>query len=128
MIKIVKFDVFQRYSSLNRLFRLTAYCLPFIFNLHYPNHKITGNISTYELEQSLRKLIKLVQAEDFFCERLNNCYEREKYYRSIISYYEYEDLRIDIIKIYMLNKAQFWPVCIMFLVHRRLTYCSQYFV
>ncbi|XP_031635614.1 uncharacterized protein LOC116348687 [Contarinia nasturtii] len=55
------------YSSLTKLVRITAWILRYTFNARKPNqsHRRSGALSVIELQESLFKLIQLVQAEAF---------------------------------------------------------------
>lgn len=64
-----KQDIFERFSSLTKLIRITALCLRFIKftrnKFKNQENKITGRISTSELINSNLRLIKIVQEATF---------------------------------------------------------------
>jgi len=55
----------DRFSSLTKLQRVTAYCLRFISHAKNPRQKRTGPLSTDELSASLNKWILMVQTQAF---------------------------------------------------------------
>lgn len=56
--------LFERYSSFQKLLRVTSYILRFIHNMKNAD-KITGVLKTCELERARKLLVKLAQAESF---------------------------------------------------------------
>ncbi|GIY46036.1 DUF1758 domain-containing protein [Caerostris darwini] len=54
-------DLFQKYSSLSKLKRATAYCLRFVNNCRNSKDKVTGFLNTSELTNAINVLIKSVQ-------------------------------------------------------------------
>lgn len=66
-------ELLQRYSSLTRLQRVTAYCLRFVQNASKPSLRITGPLSMEEIHQALTQLIKAVQKLYFSQEILELC-------------------------------------------------------
>ncbi|GIX87495.1 reverse transcriptase [Caerostris darwini] len=54
-------DLFQKYSSLSKLKRVTAYCLRFVNNCRNSKDKVTGILNTSELTNAINVLIKSVQ-------------------------------------------------------------------
>ncbi|XP_059051901.1 uncharacterized protein LOC131846582 [Achroia grisella] len=63
---MVKRDpIFLRFSSLNMLLAVVAYCYRFFSNCKNPNHKVTGVLTTKERQSVLLRLIKLVQIAEF---------------------------------------------------------------
>lgn len=61
-------DLFERYSSLTKLQRVTAYCLRYIQNLRLKRNKLDrqiGPLSTDELNNALRILIRISQHREF---------------------------------------------------------------
>lgn len=54
-----------RFSSLNRLLRVTAYCYRFINNSRSPGEKVKGFLSTEELKMALQYWIKVTQEIHF---------------------------------------------------------------
>lgn len=65
----------QNISSYNKLIRVTAYCLRFGFNCKNKIHKI-GALTTDELSQSLKSIVKMVQSTEF--ENEFKCLTKEK--------------------------------------------------
>lgn len=61
-------DLFSRFSSLNRLRRVVAYCLRFKHNAKKPEEKIIGPLNVDELQHSLETIIKLAQQQSFASE------------------------------------------------------------
>lgn len=62
----VHFDIFEKFSSLNRLIRVTAYCLRFIANCSVNREKRqTNSLTITEIETSTITLVKLLQLEAF---------------------------------------------------------------
>lgn len=57
--------ILRRYSSITRLQRVLAYCLRFVNNSDKKKEKLTGNLSSKELQISLKLILKLVQKEEF---------------------------------------------------------------
>lgn len=66
--QIKKCDILSKYSCLNKLKRITTYCLRFINNTQPASKKLYGPISVNELEIALTRLIKIAQSEVFFSE------------------------------------------------------------
>ncbi|GIY59832.1 reverse transcriptase [Caerostris darwini] len=58
-------DLFQKYSSLSKLKRVTAYCLRFVNNCRNSKDKVTGFLNTSELNTAMNVLIKSVQFIEF---------------------------------------------------------------
>ncbi|KAJ8914740.1 hypothetical protein NQ315_017451 [Exocentrus adspersus] len=56
-----KFELFNSYSDFSKLRRVIAYVLRFKFNSSTKNNKLSGPLSTHELNNSLMLLIKLAQ-------------------------------------------------------------------
>lgn len=60
------FDLFERFSKLPKLQRVTAYCLRFIYNSKVTKEKrLPGILKLEEIETALRKLVRLSQLESF---------------------------------------------------------------
>lgn len=62
-------DLFEKFSSLIKLKRITAYLLRFKYNCNKLNIKRTGNLKVQELEFAFKRLIKLAQEHCFSSER-----------------------------------------------------------
>jgi len=58
-------SLINRYSSLNRLLRVVAYCLRFCYNLSHKNSKLDGVLSTEEVNKARISIIKCIQREAF---------------------------------------------------------------
>lgn len=59
-------DVFNKFSTLTRLQRVTAYCFRFFFNSRKQKHdRTTGSLSVTELDFAIKRLVKLSQLETF---------------------------------------------------------------
>lgn len=59
-------ELWGRFSTLNKLVRVTAWCLRFAKNCKQAIvNKIKGNLTREELKESLSVLIKLMQGESF---------------------------------------------------------------
>lgn len=56
--------IFDRFSTLNKLMRVFAYCLRFIQSLKNKN-KIVGPLTVVEIDNSMQYLVKLAQLESF---------------------------------------------------------------
>lgn len=66
------FNIFDKFSSLIKLQRVTAYCCRFIYNLKTTKGKRKlGTLSSFELQNSMNHLIKLCQKQIFY-EDYNN--------------------------------------------------------
>jgi hypothetical protein len=62
-------DHIRKFSKLNRLLRVTAYCKRFMYNCKQQPHKrVTTSLSTQEIQQALMCCIKLVQHTTYFKE------------------------------------------------------------
>lgn len=65
--------IFERYSSINKLIRVCAYILRFVYNLRHkkmqppPLEKKTGSLSVAELLESRRTLVRCSQTQSFPC-------------------------------------------------------------
>lgn len=59
-------DLRTKFSNLNRLLRVTAYCLRFINNCRHP--KVDGSITAIKLDTALRHWIKATQVIHFYKE------------------------------------------------------------
>lgn len=59
------FDLFERYSSLNKLVRVTTYCLRFVHNIRYKDTKISSTLSATELDASRKRLVMISQIQSF---------------------------------------------------------------
>ncbi|XP_046666600.1 uncharacterized protein LOC124358342 [Homalodisca vitripennis] len=66
-----------KYSSLSKLTRVTAYCLRFISNLKNSHHKLTGPLTTEELNHATNHLIRAEQ-EHYMREDYNRLMEGKK--------------------------------------------------
>ena len=63
------FKLLERYSSLNRMIRVTAYCLRFCKNIQCNKDKRrVGNLESAELSEALTRLLRLAQLRDFSSE------------------------------------------------------------
>ncbi|XP_046397751.1 uncharacterized protein LOC124164469 [Ischnura elegans] len=60
-----EFDLLHRYSSLDKLLRITAYCLRFFHNSSRSSVRFTGPLSAQEVNQAMLQLIKVVQRQMF---------------------------------------------------------------
>ncbi|XP_071056121.1 uncharacterized protein [Onthophagus taurus] len=59
-------DIFDKYSSLNKLKRVVAYCMRFYNNLREPNeNKIKAKLTALELESAFMRLLKVMQRQEF---------------------------------------------------------------
>lgn len=61
----IKLDLISKYSCLNRLVRVTAWCLRYIHNCRYPQDKTKGLLTTSELYASLLIYVKEAQQDVF---------------------------------------------------------------
>jgi hypothetical protein len=60
------FNIFEKYSCVTKLVKVTAWCLRFIRNMSInKNSKIQGSLSIPEVDEALRVLIKVAQKGDF---------------------------------------------------------------
>jgi hypothetical protein len=59
-------DITQRFSKLNRLIRVIAYCRRFIYNCRQPKaNRQTTTLSTQDLDKALTCCVKMVQQTSF---------------------------------------------------------------
>ena len=69
IINELDFSLLRRYSSLNRLTRITAYCLRFVENVKGATElRRVGNLETQELDRARTCLMRLAQSQDFYVE------------------------------------------------------------
>lgn len=69
IVQRVDIDIFERFSDLNKLIRVVAYCLRFFHNLKSPlEARQYGSLSLVEIQNSELILIKLVQLQSFASE------------------------------------------------------------
>lgn len=61
-------NLLQKFSSLEKLQRVGAYVLRFIFNLKNPRNKQTSYFTVHDLQAALMVFIKHVQQQHFSCE------------------------------------------------------------
>jgi hypothetical protein len=68
-----KSSFIENFSNYSKLIRITAWCLRFCWNAHWFGPLLSGPLQTFELNQALTSLIKIVQREHFNTEfkRLN---------------------------------------------------------
>lgn len=65
----VVLDIFEKFSSLNKLIRVVAYCKRFLNNLRTSSKsRIIGKLNQTEILESELSLLKLVQSQTFFAE------------------------------------------------------------
>ncbi|XP_066251914.1 uncharacterized protein [Euwallacea similis] len=68
-IRAQNYEVFEKFSSLNKLIRVIAYCLRFIENLKLPKDKRnTGHLSSREVQRGELLMAKLAQSQAFSSE------------------------------------------------------------
>ncbi|XP_011883908.1 PREDICTED: uncharacterized protein LOC105571050 [Vollenhovia emeryi] len=58
-------DVLRRYSSLDRLLRVSAICFRFLYNAQHPQGRRTGFLTAAELTSARNRWVRIAQAEDF---------------------------------------------------------------
>lgn len=58
-------EIFDKFSCLQKLQRVVAYCLRFFNNVSNKSNKFTGYLTTDELNNSMRVLVKLLQSTEF---------------------------------------------------------------
>jgi transposase InsO family protein len=69
LVSTDELKLFERYSTLGKLQRVTAYCMRFISNASLPSHKRRhGHLTVEELHTALLRLIKLSQDQHFLHE------------------------------------------------------------
>lgn len=61
-------EILSRFSSLQRIMRILAYCFRYIYNLKHPSSKNTSSISSSEIKDVLHFLVKHVQERTFASE------------------------------------------------------------
>ncbi|XP_050522348.1 uncharacterized protein LOC126894980 [Daktulosphaira vitifoliae] len=61
-------QIFKLFSSLSKLLRVVAYCLRVKSNLLSSDTNIYGPVKATEIENSLKRLVKVAQQEEFFTE------------------------------------------------------------
>ena len=64
-------EVFTKFSSWNKLQRVTAYCLRFIHNCHYKNSRFQGTLTPAELNDATLVCVKRTQDDSFMKEKAN---------------------------------------------------------
>lgn len=68
---IPDFDLFDRRSTLYRLQRVMSFCLRFINNIRNSPEKLKGKLTVKELDDSLKMLVKIAQAQSFHSDILS---------------------------------------------------------
>jgi len=81
-------DLFERFSCVNKLIRIVAYCLRFIKNIKSSiETRVSGNLSFAEIQQSELILIKIVQSQAFSMEyhdiKTKNCVSSKSKLKSL---------------------------------------------
>lgn len=66
-VSIPKCDLFERYSCLNKLIRVTSYCIRFITNSRCKDitERFSGELAPSELDHACKRLIRIAQTESF---------------------------------------------------------------
>lgn len=63
-LSVSSFDILQRYSNINKLIRVVAYCKRFILNCRSSKQsRITDILNVTEINESLKTLFKIAQAQ-----------------------------------------------------------------
>lgn len=66
LLSVVRdYTIFERFSSLSKLSRVIAYCLRFKSNLLNANNHKSGTLTVSEQDEALKRLIALMQEQEF---------------------------------------------------------------
>ncbi|XP_024875128.1 uncharacterized protein LOC112456671 [Temnothorax curvispinosus] len=92
-----KHEIFTRFSSLNKLIRVIALCIRFITNIRSkPESRIKDRLTTQELFESNRRLIRIIQQSAFKQElhslKANGCVSRKSKLLSLAPFIDEQDI------------------------------------
>ncbi|XP_071573556.1 uncharacterized protein [Temnothorax nylanderi] len=92
-----KHEIFTRFSSLNKLIRVIAVCIRFITNIRSnPEARMTGRLTTQELLESNRRLIRIIQQSAFKQElhslKTNGCVPRKSKLLSLAPFIDEQNI------------------------------------